>query len=450
MDPWTQRRETWEGQDDDTRGPFEIDYARIVHSASFRRLQGKTQVLNIGDSDFYRTRLTHSLEVAQIAGGIATFFREHLANTSHPAHEYLPDKNLIQTIGFSHDLGHPPFGHGGEVALNYCMRKNGGFEGNGQTLRILSRLEQFSKNNGSNLTRRTLLGVLKYPVAFSTAKNWTLKPALNKQTTAIKIIDRNNSKPPKCYLDTEKDVVEWIFETFDKNDRKKFQEVDKPKGKHKKSKHKSFDCSIMDVADDIAFGVHDFEDALTLRIIDEHDFREFVTEDKCSHFLDKIVDRYSEKKKMGSDYELLIKNLFHNDGNRKRHISRLVHYFITNCRVMELDGFKEPLLKFRTHLTKEAQTFLEALEMLVLNRVITSAEVQHLEFKGQKMVVSVFEALSSEPDKFLPRDIYKKFKDSKEDPRIICDHISGMTDLSLLKTYDRLFSPRMGSVFDRL
>src|SRR5712671_2945909 len=136
---WLERREHWNPQQDDARDASDIDYARIVHSASFRRLQGKTQILNLGDSDFYRTRLTHSLEVAQIAGGIIRHLEKHFS--THPVAKHLPDRSMIQAIGCTHDLGHPPFGHGGETALNYCMRDFGGFEGNGQTLRILSKLE---------------------------------------------------------------------------------------------------------------------------------------------------------------------------------------------------------------------------------------------------------------------------------------------------------------------
>ena len=179
------------------RTAFGMDYARVVHSASFRRLQGKTQILNLGDSDFYRTRLTHSLEVGQIAGSIP----RHLEKARHfnDAKDHLPDVNLIQAIGFAHDLGHPPFGHGGEVALNYCMRDAGGFEGNGQTLRILSKLENFSKCHGADLTRRTLLGVLKYPVSFNTL-NKHKKPCLKETPTSVRIIDRKKTKPPKCFL----------------------------------------------------------------------------------------------------------------------------------------------------------------------------------------------------------------------------------------------------------
>jgi dGTPase len=169
MKKWIERRSGWTQHSDDARGPFDADYARVVHSGSFRRLQGKTQILNLGDSDFYRTRLTHSLEVAQIAGSVMRQLEKDCSN--HPAHEFLPQLSLIQTAGYCHDLGHPPFGHGGEVALNYCMRSDGGFEGNGQTLRILTRLENFSQNDGADLSRRALLAVLKYPVSYTRACN---------------------------------------------------------------------------------------------------------------------------------------------------------------------------------------------------------------------------------------------------------------------------------------
>ena len=113
---------------------YQRDRARIIHSASFRRLQSKTQVLSLGESDFYRTRLTHSLEVAQIGSGICEHLKEIHKNNQEYV-KWIPPISLIEAIGLGHDLGHPPFGHGGEVALNYFMKDYGGFEGNGQTLR---------------------------------------------------------------------------------------------------------------------------------------------------------------------------------------------------------------------------------------------------------------------------------------------------------------------------
>src|SRR5260370_39397863 len=109
---WFARKENWKPQDDDARDAGDVDYARVVHSGSFRRLQGKTQILNLGDSDFYRTRMTHSLEVAQIAGGVMRQLAT--AYSGHEAVPVLPPLSLLQTSGVCHDLGHAPFVHRGD------------------------------------------------------------------------------------------------------------------------------------------------------------------------------------------------------------------------------------------------------------------------------------------------------------------------------------------------
>lgn len=449
---WEERRSRWRQQPEDARTPFDVDYARIVHSGSFRRLQGKTQTLNLGDSDFYRTRLTHSLEVAQIANSIVRQLGEL---KDHPAHPHLPPVSLIQSIGFAHDLGHPPFGHGGEVALNYCMRGHGGFEGNGHTLRILSRLENFSREHGADLTRRTLLGVLKYPVSYKDGANPERIPKMDDVPQSIRVIDRESSKPPKCYFECERDVVDWILQPLSQSDRDKFTAFqpamrdESGKLKHAKARHKSFDCSVMDVADDIAYGVHDLEDAIAMGLVTEHDFRTAVTEAKSGAFLNALKHKYPNESQ-NDVYETFVSSLFGGGKSRKHYISRLVHHFVTNIEIIEVKDFFEPLIKFRAVLLVPQRDFLGALQALIVDNVIKSAEVQHLEFKGQKMVISVFEALASDPKALLPADAYAEFERSNKDLRVICDHVAGMTDSFLLKTYDRLFSPRMGSVFDKL
>lgn len=458
---WEERRSGWPHSADDARSPWDVDYGRVIHSASFRRLQGKTQILNLGDSDFYRTRLTHSLEVAQIASGISRQLAKFSPNKR--AIPYLPDPALIQTIGSCHDLGHPPFGHGGEVALNYCMRGHGGFEGNGQTLRILSRLEKFSKDeNGADLTRRALLGILKYPASFTATVNTDKKgpkPRLADGPTAIQIIDRKASKPPKCYLDSEEDVVEWILSELSQADRELFQKVDRQPAEHGKPRYKSFDCSIMDVADDIAYGVHDLEDAIALDLISRKTFldeEDGMTKAVCEPYIDYLKaylkKRYPDKK-TNDHYRDFVEQLFGSGSERKHCINRLVGYFISKVEIKALDAFKEPLLDYQAALPQDVKSFLGALKKFVGRQVIQSPNVQQLEFKGQKMVVSVFEALQSEPGAFLPKDALKLYEQEDTDAgkqRRICDYIAGMTDGFLLKTYDRLFSPRMGSVFDRL
>ncbi len=445
---WLERREPWQGHTEDARGAGDVDYARVIHSASFRRLQGKTQILNLGDSDFYRTRLTHSLEVAQIAGGLARQLAQSFPD--HPATAHLPDRSMIQAIGCSHDLGHPPFGHGGEVALNYCMHGAGGFEGNGQSLRILSRLESFSKSSGANLTRRSLLGLLKYPVPYARAQNSALRPKLSDSPATLNLIDTAASTPPKCYLDSEQDVVEWVLSPLSAEDRNRFCETaELEQGEHRKSLHKSFDCSIMDLADDIAYGVHDLEDAIALSLLTREDFIKNAPEGDCGDFLSMLKEKYPDQ--FGNDvYGQMLDGLFGDRNTRKRFISRFVNYFITSVEYTEMPQFDEPLLRYRASLPASRRPMLRALKKLVFKVVIKSPTVQQLEFKGQQMVVSVFEALCSDPERLLPREHQDRFAASAGDLRIVCDYVASMTDSALLKTYERLFAPRMGSVFDRL
>ena len=421
-DLWVQRRSGWKQHQGDAREPFDVDYARIVHSGSFRRLQGKTQILNLGDSDFYRTRLTHSLEVAQIAGSIVR--QLNFAYADHPAKRYLPTMSLIQAAGFGHDLGHPPFGHGGEVALNYCMRGLGGFEGNGHTLRLLLKLEDFSEEHGSNLTRRTMLAVLKYPIPFSVAANSAIVPKLDKQPTLIKTLDRKSCKPPKCYFDAEKDVVEWILDPLSNGDKDTFQSVEDGGANHHKAKYKSFDCSIMDLSDDIAYGVHDLEDAIALNLVTEKEFRDLVKEGACAPFLDHLKRTYPQD--CGNNvYDYFVGGLFTSSKQRKRFIGRLVHLFVINVKIKTIEKLAEPLIRYCATIPKSHRDFLDMLQSLIETKVIFTPNVQHLEFKGQKMVVSVFKAMKPDPKNFLPADAYELLQKSSGDVRVICDYVAG-------------------------
>ncbi len=171
MSIWQHRRQTeHSSRPHDQRSPWQRDKARILHSAAFRRLQAKTQIMGVGQNDFYRTRLTHSLEAAQIGSALTAQLRKQLAfqesfqGDSTELLALLPEDSLIEALCLAHDIGHPPFGHGGEAALDLCMATQGGFEGNGQTLRIVGKLEPYTAEGGMNLTRRTLLGLLKYPI----------------------------------------------------------------------------------------------------------------------------------------------------------------------------------------------------------------------------------------------------------------------------------------------
>lgn len=439
MQDWVDRRRYaagYSGQpfnSDEVDGEYQRDRARIIHSASFRRLQSKTQIFSIGDSDFYRTRLTHSLEVAQIGSGICEQLRQqYKANAEYST--WIPSLSLIEAICLGHDLGHPPFGHGGEVALNAFMHAHGGFEGNGQTLRIIARLGEYSPEHGLDLTRRTMLGLLKYPVLHSEAANYS---------TAAQGVSSNieYAKPPKCIHDDEADILDWILAPLPEPDRARFRETRPVEGKHAKALHKGFDTSIMELADDIAYGVHDLEDALALELVTERQWKALVMMQVqalpgCP--LHEQADFYNSKLFSGSDRD------------RKHAISKLVNYFIGNIHISEQGDFVSPLLRLQAEMQPEARALLDILKKFVFDEVIRRPQIQALEFKGQQMIMRLFSTLLENPERLLPAAHLVQWRDNPQSMRVICDYIASMTDVYAARLYNRLFSPDIGSVFDRL
>jgi len=411
---------------ENNRDSYERDRARIIHSAAFRRLQSKTQVLGVSDGDFHRTRLTHSMEVAQIGKGIVT----HLEGKN----KYLPPVDLIEAISLAHDIGHPPFGHGGELALNTMMEEWGGFEGNGQTLRLLSKLEAHTPGFGLNLTRRTLLGVIKYPVNYSLL--------LKKDTKGY---SSNKIHPPKCYHDSELDVTDWIFSPLPKSDIDLFTTYIHPtESKVGKTIYHSLDTSIMELADDISYAVHDFEDGVALKLIHSDVWKD-------------VEDRVDTTwmKKMGLDN---IKNdLFSRDINahhlRKSAIGGLVHALIISSYIEDVPGFESPIFSYKATLTPNAKKLLDVLKEITTMYIIKSQAGQTIEFKGRHVVTKLFEAFSSDPEMLMPKDfvtVYKNQETKSDSMRVICDYISGMSDAYAGKIYSRLFIPGSGTAFDLL
>lgn len=401
---WEERRSGARRHPADARTSDELDYARVVHAGSFRRLQGKTQILSLGDDDFYRTRLTHSLEVAQVAEGIV----QHLRSAPEEFQNFIPSSPLIRALGLAHDLGHPPFGHGGELALNYCMRGNGGFEGNAQTLRLLTRLEAYSPDHGADLTRRTLLGLLKYPALRKQAINSAIVPTLAAGATTIATVDPETCKPVKACYDCEEDVFEWILAPFSAADRVALGAIRAQPAKHGKTVHKSFDCSIMDTADDIAYGIHDLEDAAALNLISPADVAEYVRAELCGELLDGLKDRPVPGVEPTLDG--VIDALFGTAGRRKRMIGRLVHHCLAATSISEVEGFEHDLLRYTLSMRAEPKALLQALRDLISTKVIQAPRVQHLDFKGQRMVVACFEALSTAPQSLLPDTTYHAYQ----------------------------------------
>ena len=409
---------------------YQRDRARIVHAAAFRALQSKTQVLGLGENDFYRTRLTHSLEVAQIGSGIV----EHLHNNSDAADRpWLPPVPPMEAICLSHDLGHPPFGHGGEVSLNYAMLDHGGFEGNGQTLRILARLGEFSAKCGIDVTRRSMLGVIKYPLTYSQVANY---PQTAPATAPLNL---NAWHPPKCVYDDEQDILDWAFDEFSANDIERLQAVERFPNRHAKPLHKALDVSIMEIADDIAYGIHDLEDALALRMIS----REQLMDDFAPQL------RQLPPNAMSKDFDFYAERLTSPEPYRRKHaISRLVNYMIINVEMQQREGFEHPLLQLRAVQRPEAHALLELCKSFIFKEVVKRPEVLSVRHRGQRAMLSLFETLLANPAELMPRPVYAKFSESDNAPRVLCDYLSGLTDISAAKLHRRLTLSDSGSVFD--
>jgi len=440
-DVWLARRlKKVTNRQQDHRDPFQRDRARILHSASFRRLQSKTQVMGSGQSDFYRTRLTHSLEAAQIGSGITAQLRCKYPKLSK---ELFPQSDsLIETICLAHDIGHPPFGHGGEIALNYMMRNHGGFEGNGQTLRIVARLETFSEHFGMNLSRRTLLGLMKYPQLIENLHKEMQPQSVNN----FRQLKADEWHPPKGLFKDDQDIIDWVLEPLSKNDRELFQSIKsqniKPQqnNKHNKTRFKSLDCSIMELADDIAYGIHDLEDAIVTKVVNRTDFEREVI-GKLQQIDDAWLQEYSTTltDKLFSDQHHLQKDA----------IGGLVNYLITAIKLSDLNeqeniAFEEPLLRYNATLSSSTAQALQIFKDFVYDYVIKLTSLQRLEYRGQQIVMELFEALSSDPIRLLPSNSAKRWQqavDNKQNSeRVIADYIAGMTDDYATRLYQSLFN----------
>jgi len=473
------QRQNGEANDSEAWRPsFVRDYGRIIHSASFRRLQGKTQVFPGHESDFFRNRLTHSLEVAQIAEGIADrlnyVYKDELRGQEI-------NSRLCAAAGLVHDIGHPPFGHNGERALDEKMKMYGGFEGNAQTLRILTRLEKKAKYDkpmdgdaraGMNLCFRTLAAVLKYDVEIARERP-------------------EPKKPQKGYYASEAKIVADIKD-------KVLRGRPLPTG----AKFKTIECAIMDIADDIAYSVYDLEDSLKAGFLTpasilatDDDLLQRVADVVTSQLKDEIDEPISKERVQGTlvsifghiftadeaetlDVENISpasnaktesvedeqqqadivyfinamrasRDLNMDAGKRMKLSSELVHEFINDVELTINNEF--PALS-TVNLIKNTQIKVEILKQYTYLSTIYSNRVKLGEYRGTELVGDIFDALQKKNGHLLmPDDVRKQVQDAGEDEalkaRHICDFVAGMTDRYAVEFWARLRSDAAESMF---
>ncbi len=386
------------------RTPFERDRARVVHSASLRRLAAKTQVLGPQADDFVRNRLTHSLEVAQIARDLARPLGCH------------PD--LAETAALAHDLGHPPFGHNGELALDELGRDCGGFEGNAQTLRILTRLEAKSvdaagRSVGLNLTRASLDACTKYP--------------------------RQRQESPKfgVYAD-DLPVFTWMRTGVEGSRR-------------------CVEAQVMDLADDVAYSVHDLEDGIVGGRIDldrlqEAEQRAAVWQTVREWYLPStddaaLDDALSRLRSVGSwpvaSYDGSRRAL----GALKNLTSDLIGIFCGQVRSATRAAYgDEPLVRHHADLVVPDGTTTEiaVLKGIAAHYVMRAEDRVALMSRQRELLAELFAALDDDP-----RRLDQAFREDLEDAadeaartRVLLDQVASLTDASAVTWHGRLVGER--------
>ena len=373
------------------RRAFARDKARVLHSAGLRRLSAKTQVMSAGADDFPRTRLTHTLEVAQIGRELGDALG--------------CDPDLVETACLVHDLGHPPFGHNGEEALHKASLDIGGFEGNAQTFRLLTRLESKTirdgRSLGLNLTRATLDAATKYPWAF-------------------------DGKNPKFgFYEEDKEIFDWVRLNV-------------------KNQSKVFEAQVMDIADDIAYSVHDIEDAIygqhfsPLALDSEPEFKEVVKlaateyvteidEDNLNKALNSLIKQsWWVKSFTATQVDMAaLKNM----------TSHLIGKFTEEIEQATKAGNKaENFTRYNANLIVplETRSQIAVLKAVVNLFVMQRKGAAENYAKEQDLILNIVDGLQNNPQKLDPqfKHQFDNAGSSKEAKRAVIDQVASLTDSS--------------------
>ena len=348
------------------RTHYQRDRDRIIHSTAFRRLKHKTQVFVNTSSDHFRTRITHSMEVSQIARTLGKIFKLN--------------EDLCETLSLAHDLGHPPFGHAGEKALDTCMKNFGGFDHNIQTLRIVTILEKkYYKFNGLNLTLETLDGLIKHN-----------GPILNKDKYE-NILGKNIFKNKINYI-----------------------------------KSPSLEAQLSSISDDIAYNSHDLEDGLNAGFFS-------LNELKNIPLISDIVKTHLRKLKKNN------KDLIYRQVTRDL-INKLVSDVIrTTSLNIKRENIKSIKNVYKTKIklvtfSNEMRLFDKEIKLFLNKKMYNNPVVLNKTKQGSIIISSLFKKIREKPSKFIKINQLKMFTIERR----ICDFISGMTDRYAINLYKSL------------
>ena len=350
----------------DLRNDFQRDRDRIIHSTAFRRLKHKTQVFVNTSGDHFRTRITHSLEVSQIARTLSKYFNLN--------------EDLSETLSLAHDLGHTPFGHAGEEALNDCMKNYGGFDHNIQTLRIITILEnRYYDFKGLNLSIETLDGLIKH--------NGPIKDL----TKLNKILGNNFFKKKINF-----------------------------------TLYSSLEAQIASISDDIAYNSHDLEDGLKSNLFNLNHLKDIPV-------LDKIISKHKKKLKKYS-IDLIIRQII------REIINEMVRDVISttkkNIRLYKIKNLndiyhsKNQLVTF----SKKMQKFDKKIKSFLKQKMYFHKNVNSKTNYGRKVITKLFLQIKKNPKRYIN---IKKYNNSNTE-RIICDYIAGMTDRYAINLYNQI------------
>lgn len=371
------------------RTQFERDRARVLHSAGFRRLAAKTQVHTAGSDDFLRTRLTHSLEVAQISREMGTRLG--------------CDPDVVDVAGLAHDIGHPPFGHNGEAALNAAAEACGGFEGNAQTLRVLTRLEAKVDGAGLNLTRASLDASCKYP--------WPRRPGQRKFGV----------------YDDDRPVFDWIREAAPAGERK------------------CLEAQVMDWADDVAYSVHDVEDGvhggyLSLRpLLLDADERAELCADVARSYSDESPDALGEALRLLLSDEVVSAVADYDGGRRsqvalKRMTSVLTGRFVSSAvGATNSRHGSDPLRRYDVDLIvpRTVRNQCALLKGMALRYVMRARAAEQWYERQREILADLVTVLSERAPQHLDPMFAELWKTAETDAarlRVVIDQVASLTD----------------------